>query len=108
MTDRDDFRGGYVSTVALYGAPMPRSERVVPFPPEPLPGTVKGGFVAPGPAPPATIESAVAAMRARVAWLENELRQHAAWTDELALLKRMIAVYAEPPNESVSDEPKGG
>ena len=110
MTDRDDFRGGYprrgddLTTVAtMYGAfPTTGTPRHPDWPGTGAGGiggtTPKGGFNAPAPAPvvPAPADITISHIKARITWLENELRQHAAWRDELATLRRMLTAYETP------------
>lgn len=107
MTDRDDdfqsIRGasgiGSMSVAVLYGAsptdtggrwPSPLVPAPMPAPVQPVSPLAPGVPYLTNPVPvPETAEAVAARIKHRIAWLENELRMHAAWEEELATLRRM-------------------
>lgn len=127
MTDRDDFNLGGIrginrgpeikNTVVLYGAaPFDngpgtpyRPVDFTPVVPVPMPTTIPNTNISlqpyqgTEPGEPDTAEKAVERIKARIAWLERELRMHDAWRQELAVLQRMVAA-AESPTSSKPSE----
>lgn len=85
MTDYDDFKQfGGGSVVAAYGMPAPVGSQRFQVGPAPVPND---------------LDTTKRNIEQRIAWLENELRMHRAWTEELATLKRMLASMTPPQPE---------
>lgn len=82
-------------TIAMYGmGPIYPGGRFPEWPApstSPTPSVLPGTATVVGPMVPETTKQIRKRLESRVAWLENELRMHASWTEELKTLRRMLA-----------------
>ncbi len=77
------------ASVVMYGMGPSWPERVEPIVPNFTLVDTQQPYTAPSVAPEDANAIRVR-LEKRVAWLENELRMHKAWKEELLLLKRML------------------